>query len=511
MDSNSQSNHQDSRHRAPLFQAMVDHQARNPVSLHVPGHKSGQGLLSEGADYLQQVMSVDFTEITGLDDLHHAEGVILEAEQLAADCFGAEETHFLIGGSTVGNLAMISAVCERNDILLVQRNVHKSVLHGLMLAGARAVFIAPAIDSETGIAASVRIEDVRQALEQYPEAKGLFLTNPNYYGIGTELTPFAELMHAHGKVLLVDEAHGAHYGFHPQVPASALSHGADAVVQSTHKMLTAMTMGAMLHLQGPLIDRGAIRRLLGMLQSSSPSYPIMASLDLARKRMHTEGQAWMAAGIAVVTEFRSLLDGISRFHYFPKEFPAVQPTDVSEEGRETADPFKVALYDATNRLTPTELKERLEEQGVYIEMTDARHVLLVFTPATSRAEMLRVADALNNICLDAPEQKKELQAPISNILKLPYYTRISSPVAFDLRERSGAKQGEEAVRKVSIQDAVGMKSADMVIPYPPGVPYLYPGEIITESIVQALEQLAASGIKFQGTEFGQTHKLKIYT
>ncbi|SDO92195.1 Arginine/lysine/ornithine decarboxylase [Paenibacillus sp. yr247] len=492
--------------QAPLFEAMVAHHGHKHVSFHVPGHKSGQGLLDEGANFLRTVMSIDYTEITGLDDLHHAEGVIREAEQLAADCFGAEDTYFLIGGSTVGNLAMISAVCEKDDIILVQRNVHKSVIHGLMLAGARAVFIAPDIHPETGVATSIHIEDVQQALEQYPEAKALFLTNPNYYGMGVNLKPFAELMHAKGKLLLVDEAHGAHYGFHPEVPASALSQGADAVVQSTHKMLTAMTMGAMIHVQGPRINRMAIKQLLGMLQSSSPSYPIMASLDLARKRMHTEGKDWLEQGITVVNEFRSWLDELNKFDFHPREFPENQ-----SQRHQTADPFKVAIYDPTNTLTGSELKDRLEAQGCFVEMTDGRQVLLVFTPASSRADMLRVVHALNNICSDVPLQKKELQAPISNILKLPYYTQISSPIAFDMRDISKAGRVEGAFSKVSVQDAVGKRSADMVIPYPPGIPYLYPGEVISASVAEALLQLAASGIKFQGTEFGQTQKLKIYT
>lgn len=492
--------------RAPLFEAMVAHHEKNPVSLHVPGHKSGQGLLDEGAIFLKKVMSVDYTEITGLDDLHHAEGVIREAEQLAAECFGAEETYFLIGGSTVGNIAMILAVCEKNDIILVQRNVHKSVIHGLMLAGARAVFIAPGIHRETGIATSLHIEDVRQALAQHPEAKALLLTNPNYYGMGVDLKPFAELMHAEGKLLLVDEAHGAHYGFHPEVPASALSQGADAVVQSTHKMLTAMTMAAMLHVQGPRINRFAVKQLLGMLQSSSPSYPIMASLDLARKRMHTEGEIWLKQGLAVVKEFRLLLDELSTFDYHPREFPE-NPSQMHL----TADPFKVMINDATNALSGAELKDRLEEQGIFVEMTDGRHVLLIFTPASSRADMVRVVEALHNICLDAHLQKQELQAPISNILKLPYYTQVSSPIVFDMRDISNAGRGEGTISKVNIQDAVGKRSADMVIPYPPGIPYLYPGEVISSSIIEALVQSAASGIKFQGTEFGQTQKLKIYT
>lgn len=492
--------------RAPLFEAMVDHHDRKPASFHVPGHKSGQGLLDEGTSFLKTVMAIDYTEITGLDDLHHAEGVISEAEQLAADCFGAEETYFLIGGSTVGNLALISAVCEKNDIILVQRNVHKSVIHGLMLAGAKAVFIAPGIHPETGVATSLHIEDVKQALVLYPEAKGLLLTNPNYYGMGVNLKPFADLMHTHGKLLLVDEAHGAHYGFHHEVPASALSQGADAVVQSTHKMLTAMTMGAMLHVQGPRMDRRAVQQLLAMLQSSSPSYPIMASLDLARKRMHTEGWDWLEQGLAVVKEFRSLLDGLTAFGFHPRELQGNQSQEV-----QTADPFKMAIYDTTNTLSGTELKERLEAQGCFVEMTDGRQVLLVFTPASTRADMLRVVEALTNICLDVPIQKKELQAPISNILKLPYYTPISSPVAFDMRDISKVSRAEGAFSQVSVQEAVGKRSADMVIPYPPGIPYLYPGEIISASVAEALLQLVANGIKFQGTEFGQTQKLKIYT
>ncbi|WP_261303538.1 aminotransferase class I/II-fold pyridoxal phosphate-dependent enzyme [Paenibacillus andongensis] len=491
--------------RAPLFEAMVAHYDKNPVSFHVPGHKSGQGLLDEGTSFLKTVMSIDYTEITGLDDLHQAEGVIREAEQLAADCFGAEETYFLIGGSTVGNLAMISAVCGKDDIILVQRNVHKSVIHGLMLAGAKAVFIAPGIHPESGVATSLAIEDVKQALVLYPEAKGLFITNPNYYGNGVNLKPFAELMHEQGKLLLVDEAHGAHYGFHPEVPASALSQGADAVVQSTHKMLTAMTMGAMLHVQGPRIDRIAIQQLLAMLQSSSPSYPLMASLDLARKKMHTEGRNWLEQGLAVVKEFRSLLDDLTEFGYHSRELPGNQSQEI-----ETTDPFKIAIYDATNMLSGTELKDRLEAQDCFVEMTDGRQVLLVFTPASTRADMLRLVEALTNICLDLPIQKKELQGPISNILKLPYYTSISSPVAFDMRDISKASR-DSAFSQVSVQGAVGKRSADMVIPYPPGIPYLYPGEIISASVAEALLQLAANGIKIQGTEFGQTQKLRIYT
>ncbi|MBD0384521.1 aminotransferase class I/II-fold pyridoxal phosphate-dependent enzyme [Paenibacillus sp. WST5] len=491
---------------APLYEAMIAHNQSQPSSFHVPGHKSGLGVLDEAKPFLQAVMSIDYTEITGLDDLHHAEGAILEAEQLAADCFGAEETYFLVGGSTAGNLAMITSVCERGDLILVQRNVHKSVIHGLMLAGARAVFLSPAWDHETGTATGIHIEDVKLALRRYPEAKALLLTNPNYYGLGVDLRPFAQLMHEQDKLLLVDEAHGAHYGFHEEVPASALSSGADVVVQSTHKMLTAMTMGAMLHVKGPRIDRVAIKQRLAMLQSSSPSYPILASLDLARKRMHTEGKAWISRGLGVVKEFRALLNELKTFGYHSYDFP-----NVKDHGFSTADPFKVSIYDKTGTLSGSDLQDLLEACGCFVEMADARNVLLVFSPASSRDDVWRVYQALANINLDEQLQKKELLEPISNISILPPDTQISTPIAFDLRDLRKTGSNESYVSTVTIQDAIGKRSADMVIPYPPGIPYLYPGETITASVAEALEQLAMNGIRFQGTAFGQTQKLKIYT
>lgn len=491
------------RSRAPLFEAMVAHHEGRTVSLHVPGHKSGQGLLEEGETFLASVMSVDFTEITGLDDLHHPEGVIMEAQRLAADCFGAEQSYFLIGGSTAGNLAMIGAVCDKDDIILVQRNAHKSVIHGLMLAGAQGVFIAPRIDPETGVAIGLDLDDVKEALERHPEAKALFLTNPNYYGIGIALKPFADLMHEKGKLLLVDEAHGAHYGFHEDVPASALSQGADAVVQSTHKMLTAMTMGAMLHVQGPRINRRAIGQLLAMFQSSSPSYPIMASLDLARKRMHVEGRAWLEQGLIVMREFKAGLEKLPLFDYYPRQqLGQARNRPIYE----TVDPFKIAIFDPTHHLSGAELKDLLEAHGCYVEMTDGYLVLLVCSPANTRDDMVRVLTALHNICLDITVQKQELQAPISNIIKLPSYAPISSPVPFN---RSTLFQ--KTTVEVNLEEAIGKRSADMVIPYPPGIPYLYPGELITSSVAEALIYLAKQGIRFHGTHFGQTHKLNICT
>lgn len=304
--------------RAPVYEMLEQYRHKGNISYHVPGHKNGEAYRSavsaESAGYLTEVMRYDVTEITGTDDLHHPEGVIREAQELAADCYGAEESYMLVGGSTAGNLALILTVCSApGSLLILQRNVHKSVIHGLMLAGALAVFLEPQIDPGSGLAVAPSAETVQAALAAYPEAAGVLVTMPNYYGMGSDLAPLAQACHACCVPLLVDEAHGAHYGQHPALPAGALAQGADGVVQSTHKMLTALTMGAMLHVQGPWLDRALLRQRLAMVQSSSPSYPVMASLDLARRLLHSQGVGAFTAGLAAVDVLRRGLAALPRF------------------------------------------------------------------------------------------------------------------------------------------------------------------------------------------------------
>lgn len=310
----------DRSHHAPLYEALLAYRESGNRSYHVPGHKNGQAyrrmptktegegvrvedaipsgaavssefvgrktvkgemdhrsLRSSGTPdtAFMDMMRMDVTEITGTDDLHQPEGVILEAQQLAADCYGAEESFFLVGGSTVGNLSLLLTICnEPGSVVLVQRNVHKSVIHGLMLAGAKAVFLEPWVDAASGLAVLPSVETVQAAVQAYPEAKGVLVTSPNYYGMGSDLTPLAEVCHAAGMPLLVDEAHGAHYGQHPQLPKSAPSCGADGVVQSTHKMLSAFTMGAMLHVRGPRINRSLLRQQPGHGAELKPILPV---------------------------------------------------------------------------------------------------------------------------------------------------------------------------------------------------------------------------------------------
>lgn len=506
------------QHRAPLWEAMLAYRNGKPARFHVPGHKGGAGLAGEARDLLAGVHEVDVTELSGLDDLHHAEGVIAEAERLAAACFGAERTRFLVGGSTAGNLALILAVCKPGDVLLVQRDAHKSVYNGLMLAGARAVLLAPRIDSACGLPCGLRLSDVEAALSRYPEAKGLLLTDPNYYGFGTDLAPIVEAAHRRGVPVLVDAAHGAHYGFHPDVPASPLAAGADGVVQSTHKMLTAMTMGAMLHLQGSLIDREGVDRALSAIQSSSPSYPIMASLDLARRQIALERHDLFGRALEYARRLRTALSAMPWVELAEPAGLSGRAGNGSPAGPVTRDPFKITFRDRTGTLGGEALAEQLEKRGCYPEMADPLYVTLALGLSTSSAEIDKLSDAMHDIYVTFRLREKELGTPAKNITISPFLAidpdgsdsagdsgagcdpaggeqlkAVPEPVAFRFHP-----SGSTEWQRVLPEEAVGAVCGRAIVPYPPGVPLLVPGERITDEAVRRLKGWRSAGLRIHG-------------
>lgn len=483
------------REDAPLLEALLTHSINYKTGFHVPGHRSGRGLQPE-AHILRDIMNIDLTELTGLDDLHDPEGPILQAQQLAAQCFGAELTFFLVNGSTVGNLAALLTLCAPDDIVIVQRNVHKSIIHGLMLAGAQAVFLQPHCDEATGLPVGVRLHDVEKALQRYPEAKGVIITNPNYYGMGIDISRLADLTHTYGKPLVVDEAHGAHYGFHPKLPNSALAGGADLVIQSTHKMLTALTMGAMLHVQGTRIDRELLKQRLAMLQSSSPSYPIMASLDASRRLLHTEGTVWISRSLQEIERLESSI----------RQWPWYRAVaDAPAAAYESKDPYKVTLSDVTGTLDGFEFRRQLERRGLMCEMADPRHVLLVLSLSVQRSEIEDLLEGLEHIAVDfaLPDKLDDRTEDHSLAGHMVVYdTTVSEPVPFRMPKPAH-------LSAVALSEASGFVSGEMIIPYPPGIPILYPGERITERTLRILTELASKGAKFQGAADPQLRTIQI--
>lgn len=463
--------------RIPILHAILSHLKHSPTAFHVPGHKMGRGLPGDLGAWLGAAGRLDLTEIPGLDDLHAPEGAIREAQQLAAEAFGAEETFFLINGSTAGNLAMVMTVCQPDDTILVPRNLHKSVIHGLVLAQARPVFYSPEVNEVFGIAGRVTPEEIERAVLENPQAKAVLITSPTYHGIASDLQAIAAIAHNAGMMLLVDEAHGAHFAFHEELPRTAMASGADMAVQSTHKLLGALTQASMLHVQGPRVDRVRLRKRLQLVQSTSPSYLLMASLDAARWQMETEGQASLEKAIRAAADGAQRLKEIAGLQLLPADDLLKWTIGVTELGLTGTDAYRILQ----------------EEHKMTLELSDPYNVLAVLTYADGPRQVDRLVTALSKL------------APGAERLAVPPYTappvgRAAIPLhaAFDLPSVT-----------VPLREAAGKVAAEMVIPYPPGIPLVLPGEELTADMIEYIEQLRRSGVRFSGAEDAAINTLQV--
>lgn len=466
--------------KTPLYTALKEHVEREPISLHVPGHKNG--LLTRNSTF-QDLLRIDVTELTNLDDLHSPTGVILEAEKLLAAAYKVRRSFFLVGGSTVGNLAMLMATLMEGDKVFIQRNCHKSILNAVELVKAQPILLGPDGDEEWGVARGISFETVREAFNLYPDGKAIVLTYPNYYGMTYELEEIIQFAHLKGIPVLVDEAHGAHFKGGDFFPTSAIEFGADVVVQSAHKTLPAMTMGAYLHVNSAIISPEMINRYLRILQSSSPSYPIMASLDLARKYYATYSEEDEQYLKACIRRFKKRLLQIGQIKIL--EYPNNQ-----------GDPLKITIQ-STSGYTGYELQSMLEEQGIFTEMADPKNVLLVL-----------------------PLLKKGMEFPFDLILdKGTIALNRNSTSTKETKEYNYFKKAKistihrienQFMKELSIGKAENYISAETIIPYPPGIPYLLRGEKITEEDIKGLSLLLKSGARFQGGENLSNGKIKVY-
>lgn len=464
------------QNRIPLYEALLKHNHKSAISFHVPGHKSGVISHEKAGNFFKDILNIDVTEITGLDDLHSPEGVIKEAEELLADLYQVKKSFFLINGSTVGNLAMILSVCDRDDVILVQRNCHKSVLNALKLVKARPVFIEPEYNQDWKTATGVSEEIVSRAISLYPEAKAIVLTYPNYYGMVYDLKSVIDLAHFHNIPVLVDEAHGPHFIIGEPLPASAIQLGADLVVQSAHKTLPAMTMGSYLHINSNRINSEKVKEYLQMLQSSSPSYVIMASLDLARNYLATY-------------EHKDLEYLQKEIADFKKELSTIPSIKILEYPDSQGDTLKVTIQ-TRSRLSGFELQKMFEELGIYTELADPFNVLLIL-PLLKEGQVFPLVQASGEIkqLLD----KVQFSSIEDDLLISPSkITELAIPYE---------KQSNVEKEEVLISEAAGQVCAESITPYPPGVPLLLLGELITEEKIKQLTRLINTGARFQGGTF----------
>lgn len=448
------------------------------LSFHVPGHQGGRGADPELHRLLgTPALWADLTEVLGIDDLHRPTDQIKEAQELAARAFGAEQTHFLINGSTSGNQAMLLATTAPGDLVLMPRNAHRSLWSALMLSGASAAVYEPPFDSELGVYAVATPDCVENAYRHHPHAKAFVLSSPSYHGHAADTRAVVETAHRLDLLVLADEAWGAHLGFHEGYPVSAVRAGADLTVQSTHKMLPSLTQSAMLHVTGHRVDRHRLDLVLRTLLSSSPSAPLLASLDSARRQYALHGRAILEE-LAYLSDLAQ--DELNQIQgILCRGGKLQQPGAVS-----LRDPARLVISALGRGRSGYELEAYLRyEHRIQIEMADTFAVVVVLTAGHSEEHVRTLIHAVQSLPLQA--RGGEGLAP-------------SPPPPFP----SGAITPADALRASSLavpwEMAVGCRSAELVALYPPGIPWLLPGETILPATLQELRARRQAGGKLQG-------------
>jgi arginine decarboxylase len=467
--------------QTPIVDALQAWVNKSHAPFYTPGHKRGMGmnpLLKQ--PWGAEVFGWDLPELPGLDNLHAPDGAIESAQSLAASAFGAQQTWFLVNGSTAGVIAAILATCGDGDKIILPRNIHSSAISGVIHAGALPIFVDPVYDRALDITHSITPAAVKLALERHPDAKAVMLVYPTYYGAGGDIDAIVEIVHSYDLPLLVDEAHGAHFGFHSDLPPSALSLGADLSVQSTHKLLGSLTQSAMLHVNGNRIDRDRVSRVLRSIQTTSPSYLLLASLDAARQQMALHGQELMSQTIELANIARAKIAQI--------EGLTVVELDSTTPGCRYFDPTRLTVTVTGLNLTGFAADEILTDKfGVVAELPSLRHLTFIISLGNTRADIDRLAIAFNELAINHRQ---------TCTLELP---EIVPPDGILTTMAMTPRQADRSLHlQVSIDDAIGKISAESICPYPPGIPTIVPGEIITTAALDYLRQVLDAGGEIAG-------------
>ncbi len=477
----------DEQLKTPLFDAMVGLAEARKVSFHTPGHKSGKGISTRFRKFVgPKIFSIDLTTLDEVDSLQKPKGVIKEAQELAAKAYGADRSYFLVNGTSGGNQAMILTACNPGDKVLVGRNAHKSVLAGLIATGAQPIFYLTEVDENLKITLNVAYEATRQAIDAHPEARVLFLTSPNYYGICVDLERIISYAHERNVTVLVDEAHGPHLKFHPDLPVSALEAGADLCVQSTHKIIGGMTQASMLHAMAKRIDIPTLSNVLRFVQTTSPSYILMASLDLARMQMATEGEKLLDKAIKLAEEARAKINKIPGLLCFGKEM--IKGSLFSQMGDFDVTKLTITVKDLG--LSGYQVSQILNNRyHIQVEMADPFHVLVIVSIGDRRDDLNRLVEALREISKDHygtahPSPLEEVGVPL-----------FMNEAIFTPREAFFADH-----HYVELEKAVGCISSEIVTVYPPGIPLFIPGEVVTQEVLDYLKKMLRLGAFVDGLD-----------
>ncbi len=468
---------------APYLDAVAAYGLRAPTRFHVPGHKGGEGadpglLAAVGVRALQ----LDLPQDTRGVDVGPYPTPYDQAELLAAEAYGAGRTWFLSNGATQGNHALCLALARPGSRVVVQRNAHGSIVDGLVLSGAIPTYVKPVTDDELGMAHGVTPDALRAALERTPDAKAAFVVSPTYYGMTADVAALAEVAHAAGVALVVDQSWGPHFGFHPAVPESALKLGADAVLTSTHKIVGSFTQSAMLHVAaGGLVDADEVARAVRLVRSTSPNSLLLASLDAARRYIAVHGEALLSRTVEAATRACEAIEAIPATKVIRHQL-------VGQPGVAACDPLRITIDVRGTGRTGYEVASALRATyDIHVEL--ATHATLVLVLGIDQP-----VAALERFAHDFAETVRRLEPAAEGSTSLVVRPPAEDP-EFVVTPRDAFLGATEVV---AVDDAVGRISCESIAGYPPGIPALMPGERISTALVAYLRELAAAGARLHG-------------
>ena len=460
-----------------LYDRLSAYQASDYYGFHMPGHKR-QAFWGDNLPF-----GIDITEIEGFDDLHHASGILKDAQELTARVYGAEESRFLVNGSTVGILSAILGCTKKGDKILFARQCHKSVYHAVYLNELNPVYLHPEFDEDLHLNTYISVSAVKTALMEHSDIRAVVIVSPTYDGVISDVEGIAAVVHAYGIPLIVDEAHGAHFHFSNYFPVSAADLGADLVIQSFHKTLPAMTQTAVLHNCSERVDSRLIRRFMGIYQSSSPSYILMASIDACMDKMVTDGKE-------MFREFTRILEKARRRLSECKYIRLVSP-EIGSAGVFDYDRSKLIFSTRYTSMTGTELAQLLlEKYHIQVEMQTEHYVLALAAVGDSEEGFERLCRAIEEIDQEESQKKRKTEGQIAE--------RVAYTSMNQLMSVTEAMEAESEVCR--LEESVGRISAEFGYLYPPGIPLIVPGEQITGQFIRNMRIYMEEGLYLQGLE-----------
>lgn len=473
--------------KAPIYEALSKFKRRRVVPFDVPGHKRGRGN-PELVELLgEKCVGIDVNSMKPLDNLCHPVSVILEAEKLAAEAFGAANAFFMVGGTTSSVQSMILSACKAGDKIIMPRNVHRSVINALVLCGAEPVYVNPKVDTRLGISLGMEIADVKKAVADNPDAVAVLINNPTYYGICSNIREIIKIAHEHNMLALVDEAHGTHLYFGKNLPVSAMEAGADIAAVSMHKSGGSLTQSSML-LLGENVNAGHVSQIINLTQTTSASYLLMSSLDISRRNLALRGEATFARVSEMAEYARSEINSIGGYYAYGKEI-------INGDSIFDYDVTKLSVYTRDIGLAGIEVYDLLrDEYDIQIEFGDIGNILAYISVGDRIQDIERLVGALDDI---KRLYSKDPTGLLSNEYIAPKVVLTPQKAFYSEKE------------SLPVKDTSGRVCGEFVMCYPPGIPILSPGEVITPDIIEYIEYAKEKGCSMQGTEDPEVNMLNV--